>query len=108
DAIRMSTIVGADVLLKRLEADMKAQTPDITRRRLQLFLLGELKKWDELAAASRQAAEQSAKPDEKAVVLFLTASEQYMGGKHAESADNYRKVLQLEPDNVNALNNLAY
>src|SRR5206468_2234800 len=40
--------------------------------------------------------------------LFLAATEQYGGRQYETCVGNYRKVLELIPDDVNALNNLAF
>jgi len=67
-----------------------------------------LKKWPEAEDSVNHAEQLSSKPDDKEYVLFLEGSIYERQKKFDEAESVFKRVLNLDPQNANALNYLGY
>jgi uncharacterized protein (TIGR03790 family) len=92
----------------RLER-LQAVYPGAAPRALSLLTVADARLQKEDVAGARQALEEAAAAAPQLAAIHLQLALMYeQTEERALAADRYRQVLKAEPDNVVALNNLAY
>ena len=87
----------------------KQVAPEIPEEALALTLRAESLSARGDAAGSRKAVEEALKLAPRSVAtLVMGAALDESAGRRDEALDGYRRILEISPDNVTALNNLAY
>lgn len=101
----------AEAELGRAEAALATLDPIIKNpegRRQKARVLGVLGKFREMADESAAAMEEFSTPDQVQAMRYLLA-DAYLGLRQFDRADaELRKILEEDPDDVQALNNLGY
>jgi tetratricopeptide (TPR) repeat protein len=94
---------------KRRLTSVKAANPGVADAALEMTLRGETLLVREDPAGARDAFEKASELAPKsAVLLLLVADLEEKAGAYDAAIGRYRRVLELQPGNIVALNNLAY
>jgi len=104
----LADTVGTDEALKMLRQRVKASPDNLVLKYMLAAMLAETKRLDEALQVSGSLVAQARKPQEKAMFLRQYGALLYRSGRHEEAAKAYEQLLEVSPDDSNALNNLAY
>lgn len=94
--------------LTRVDEALKSAPGDAMLERLRLCLLLALHRADESAALASKLHQAGKEPADKAFPYDVMAAQYYKDKEYEAAAEAYRKLLEIQPDNPDALNNLAW
>jgi tetratricopeptide (TPR) repeat protein len=95
---------AADLMQRRMAAD--PENPVV--KYVLVAMYADQKQWDAADKLSSELVPAVKGNDEKALILRQRGALLYQAGKHKEASQAYEELLKAAPDDVDAMNNVAY